>query len=82
MVKKIVLLNEIVYLGPPVWRCRGPLYKVVWQLVFTTALTAISTTIATTISTTISTWPQSLHKVATPRLGSASGLYSATHYTY
>ena len=43
MVNKIVSLNEmIVHLGPPVWRCRGPLYKVVWQPVFTTALTASS----------------------------------------
>ena len=61
MENKIVLLNDIVHLGPPVWRCRGPLYKVVWQLVFTTALTAISTT--------TSTGPQSPQEVATTRLG-------------
>ena len=63
IVNKIVLLNEIVHLGPPVWCCRGPLYKVVWQPVFTSDLTAISTT--------TSTGPQSPHEVATTRVGQA-----------
>ena len=65
MVNKVVSLNEmIVHLGPPVWRCRGPLYKVVWQPVFTTALTASS--ILTTISTATSTGPQ-LHTRLLPQ---------------
>ena len=39
-----------------------PLYKGIWQPVFTTALTAISTTISTTTSTTVSTVPQAPHE--------------------
>ena len=39
MVNKIVLLNTIGYLGPPLCHCRGPLYKIGCQAVFTTALT-------------------------------------------
>ena len=39
MVNKIVLLTKIVWFGPPLGHCRGPLYEIVWQPVFTTALT-------------------------------------------
>ena len=59
MVNKILVLNSVVRLGPPVWSCSGPLYQIVWQPVFATALTAISTTTSTTISTTVSTVPAS-----------------------
>ena len=41
MGNKIVLLNKIVYLGPLLCHCGEPLYKIVWQAVFTTALTAL-----------------------------------------
>ena len=30
MVNKIVVVNKIVHLGPPLGHCRGLLYKIVW----------------------------------------------------
>ena len=30
MVNKIVVVNMMVHLGPPLCHCRGPLYKMVW----------------------------------------------------
>ena len=30
MVNKIVVVDEIVHLGPPLGHCRGLLYKIVW----------------------------------------------------
>ena len=50
MVNKIALLNTIVYLGPPLCHCRGLLYKIGWQAVFTTALTILLIAISTGIS--------------------------------
>ena len=49
MENKIVLLNRIVYLGSPLYHCRGPLYKIGWQAVFTTALTILLIVISTGI---------------------------------
>ena len=50
MVNKIVLLNTIVYLGPPLCHCGGPLCKIGWQAVFTTALNILLIAISTGIS--------------------------------
>ena len=41
MVNKIVLLNTIINLGPPLCYYRGPLYKIGWQGGFKTALTIL-----------------------------------------
>ena len=38
MGNEIVLLNKIEYLGPLLYHCGDPLYKIVWQAVYTTEI--------------------------------------------